>query len=64
MKKLLTLVAALCLSTSAWAGQIQITGAGSTFIYPAITKWFEVYSTIDPNIQFNYQAIGSGAGIK
>ncbi|MDE2009767.1 MAG: phosphate ABC transporter substrate-binding protein PstS, partial [Candidatus Omnitrophica bacterium] len=49
---------------SAWAGQIQITGAGSTFIYPAITKWFEVYSTIDPNIQFNYQAIGSGAGIK
>ncbi|MDE2010396.1 MAG: substrate-binding domain-containing protein, partial [Candidatus Omnitrophica bacterium] len=64
MKKLLAFIAAMAVSASAWAGQIQITGAGSTFIYPAITKWFEVYSTIDPNIQFNYQAIGSGAGIK
>ncbi|MDE2221822.1 MAG: phosphate ABC transporter substrate-binding protein PstS [Candidatus Omnitrophica bacterium] len=64
MKKLLALVAALGFATSAWAGQIQLTGAGSTFIYPAITKWFEAYDSIDPNVQFNYQAIGSGAGIK
>ena len=41
-----------------------ITGAGSTFDFPAFTKWFEVYAKIDPNVQFNYQSIGSGGGIK
>jgi phosphate transport system substrate-binding protein len=41
-----------------------ITGAGSTFDYPAFTKWFEAYATVDPNVQFNYQSIGSGAGQK
>ncbi len=64
MKKLFVLMAILAVSTLAWANSILINGAGSTFIYPALTKWFELYSSIDPNIQFNYQAIGSGAGIK
>ncbi|HTV75540.1 MAG TPA: phosphate ABC transporter substrate-binding protein PstS [Candidatus Baltobacteraceae bacterium] len=41
-----------------------ITGAGSTFDFPAFTKWFEAYAKIDPNVQFNYQSIGSGGGIK
>src|SRR5271154_6298158 len=41
-----------------------ITGAGSTFDYPAFTKWFEAYAKIDPSVQFNYQSIGSGGGIK
>ena len=41
-----------------------ITGAGSTFDYPAFTKWFEAYGKVDPNVQFNYQSIGSGGGIK
>src|ERR1700683_2257285 len=49
------------------AGQTNaqtLTGAGSTFDYPAFTKWFEAYAKIDPNVQFNYQSIGSGGGIK
>jgi phosphate transport system substrate-binding protein len=41
-----------------------ITGAGSTFDYPAFTKWFEAYGKVDPSVQFNYQSIGSGGGIK
>src|SRR5882724_2644405 len=41
-----------------------ITGAGSTFDYPAFTKWFEAYGKVNPKVQFNYQSIGSGGGIK
>ncbi len=44
--------------------QMLINGAGSTFDYPAFTKWFEVYATMAPGIQFNYQSIGSGGGQK
>lgn len=65
MKKILAVVAAMAMFTSvAFADEVLINGAGSTFMYPALTKWFEVYSGIDSSVQFNYQAIGSGAGIK
>ena len=46
------------------AAPINVTGAGSTFDYPAFTKWFEAYKKVDPDVQFNYQSIGSGGGIK
>ena len=39
-----------------------INGAGSTFDYPAFTKWFEAYGPMDPAVHFNYQSIGSGGG--
>ena len=48
----------------AFADSTLINGAGSTFIYPAITKWFDEYSKTNPSAQFNYQSIGSGGGIK
>lgn len=44
--------------------QTLINGAGSTFDYPAFTKWFEAYGKADPNVRFNYQSIGSGGGQK
>jgi phosphate transport system substrate-binding protein len=45
------------------AAQAQlIIGAGSSFDYPAFTKWFEVYRAVDPTVHFNYQSLGSGAG--
>ncbi|HXT10182.1 MAG TPA: phosphate ABC transporter substrate-binding protein PstS [Candidatus Angelobacter sp.] len=44
--------------------QTLINGAGSTFDYPAFTKWFEAYGKIDSNVRFNYQSIGSGGGQK
>jgi phosphate transport system substrate-binding protein len=40
----------------------QITGAGSTFVYPILAKWSEAYSK-EHNVQINYQSIGSGGGI-
>jgi phosphate transport system substrate-binding protein len=43
---------------------VNVTGAGSTFDYPAITKWREAYKKVDPNLEINYQSIGSGGGIK
>lgn len=39
-----------------------ITGAGSTFAYPAIAKWTPIYKHLH-GININYQPIGSGAGI-
>jgi phosphate transport system substrate-binding protein len=39
-----------------------INGAGSSFDYPAFTKWFEAYSAVDSAVHFNYQPVGSGAG--
>ncbi|HWB86471.1 MAG TPA: phosphate ABC transporter substrate-binding protein PstS [Bryobacteraceae bacterium] len=42
----------------------QITAAGATFPYPMYSKWFNEYHTLHPDIQINYQSIGSGAGIK
>jgi phosphate transport system substrate-binding protein len=41
----------------------DITGAGSTFAYPIYAKWAEMYKKTSGN-GLNYQAIGSGAGIK
>ncbi|MEO0202298.1 MAG: phosphate ABC transporter substrate-binding protein PstS [candidate division WOR-3 bacterium] len=43
--------------------RVNITGAGSTFVYPLISKWaYEYYN--NTKIQVNYQSIGSGGGIK
>jgi phosphate transport system substrate-binding protein len=41
----------------------SVTGAGSTFIAPAMSKWVDQYHTDTGNV-INYQSIGSGAGIK
>jgi phosphate transport system substrate-binding protein len=48
-------------STSAFAA--DITGAGSTFIFPILSKWADAYKK-DAGAGVNYQSIGSGAGIK
>ncbi len=44
--------------------QMTINGAGATFPNPIYTKWFDAYRKVDPSVQFNYQAIGSGGGQK
>jgi phosphate transport system substrate-binding protein len=41
---------------------VTITGAGSTFDYPLFSKMFSVYHGLHPNVQVNYQSIGSGGG--
>ena len=45
-------------------GTLSINGAGATFPYPMYSKWFDEYHKNNPNLQINYQSIGSGGGIK
>lgn len=47
-----------------WAQGLLINGAGATFPYPIYSKWFDVYHQKNGNTQFNYQSVGSGAGIR
>jgi len=42
----------------------QIIGAGSTFIYPAMTRWIDGFQRSHPGVKINYQSIGSGGGIQ
>ena len=41
----------------------NINAAGATFPYPIYSKWFDEYHKLHPNVQINYQSIGSGGGI-
>jgi len=45
-------------------GQTTVNGAGATFPNPMYQKWFSEYHKAHPDIQFNYQSIGSGGGIR
>jgi phosphate transport system substrate-binding protein len=45
-------------------GTVLLNAAGATFPYPIYSKWFDVYHQQHPNIQINYQSIGSGGGIR
>lgn len=51
------------LASSSWGAQV-VTGAGATFPYPLYSKWFAEYGKLNPNVQINYQSIGSGGGIR
>jgi phosphate transport system substrate-binding protein len=41
---------------------VQVTGAGSTFVYPVLSAWASDYSA-RAGTKVNYQSIGSGGGI-
>jgi phosphate transport system substrate-binding protein len=55
-----TLAIAALLSTA--AGATDITGAGSSFVNPVLTKWSAAFHDKTGN-QVNYQSIGSGGGV-
>jgi len=46
------------------AQQNKIIGAGSTFINPIMTHWISEFQSSHPDVQINYQSIGSGGGTK
>jgi len=50
-------------ATSSNPSTVGITGAGSTFVYPLMSKWTAEYANLKQGAQVNYQSIGSGAGI-
>jgi phosphate transport system substrate-binding protein len=51
-------------TAGAQSNPMLLNAAGATFPYPIYSKWFDVYHTAHPNIQINYQSIGSGGGIR
>ena len=57
------LLAGLALALPAMA-QATLNGAGATFPYPMYSKWFSDYNKLHPDVQINYQSIGSGGGIR
>ncbi len=58
-------IALLCVVLAAPVfGQTTVNGAGATFPNPMYQKWFSEYHKAHPDIQFNYQSIGSGGGIR
>jgi phosphate transport system substrate-binding protein len=64
MKKMITGFALAALACATLDAAIQINGAGATFPAPIYTKWFAEYNKLHPDIQINYQPVGSGAGIQ
>ena len=42
----------------------MLNGAGSTFVYPVMSRWTEIFNGMHPNIRINYQSIGSGGGVQ
>ncbi len=63
MRKLFPVFALLLLILPA-AAQTKLNGAGATFPYPIYSKWFNQYHQQHPEIEINYQSIGSGGGIR
>jgi phosphate transport system substrate-binding protein len=60
----LTGALAVALGASVLAQKSLINGAGATFPEPIYQKWFAEYAKAHPDVQINYQAVGSGAGIR
>jgi phosphate transport system substrate-binding protein len=61
---LVAAISAISLSTLSAGAQMALTGAGSTFAYPLYSSWASEYHKLHPNVQINYQSIGSGGGIR
>jgi len=59
---LATLAAKFLLWSASAATQLQ--GAGATFPAPLYQRWIAEYTKGNPDVQINYQGVGSGAGIK
>jgi phosphate transport system substrate-binding protein len=64
MRFLLAAVFGALLALPAAAQKVQINGAGATFPYPIYSKWFSEYNKLHPEVEVNYQSIGSGGGIR
>lgn len=43
---------------------VSLTGAGASFPYPLYSNWFTQLNQEVPQIQVNYQSVGSGAGVE
>jgi phosphate transport system substrate-binding protein len=57
-------VLSLCCTSCGRGHTSTIQGAGATFPAPLYKRWFLEYYQRHPDVRINYQAIGSGAGIR
>ena len=70
IKNLISIAAVFSLSLTliACGGQkeesVKLQGAGASFPAPLYLKWFKSYNASKPNIQVDYQSVGSGSGVK
>jgi phosphate transport system substrate-binding protein len=53
-----------CKSSGNETNTIALAGAGSTFVYPVMSRWTDAFQQAHSNVQINYQSIGSGGGIQ
>src|SRR5271170_8077777 len=43
---------------------VKLQGAGASFPAPLYLKWFKAYGAAHPDVQVDYQSVGSGGGVK
>ncbi len=61
----LKVIATGLLALTATAATAQsLNGAGATFPNPIYSRWFTEFNQLHPEVKINYQAVGSGAGIR
>lgn len=60
------LVSALAFSACSGSkgNSVKLQGAGASFPAPLYLKWFKSYNSAHPNVQVDYQSVGSGSGVK
>ena len=63
MRKIVPMLVCVLLALPV-VGQTTLNGAGATFPNPMYSKWFSEYHKVHSDVQVNYQAIGSGGGIR
>jgi phosphate transport system substrate-binding protein len=64
MRRLTLLLLCALVTLPAVSQTTTLNGAGATFPNPMYSKWFSEYHKLHPNIEINYQSIGSGGGIR
>jgi phosphate transport system substrate-binding protein len=50
--------------TGSKGNSVKLQGAGASFPAPLYLKWFKNYNAAHPNVQVDYQSVGSGSGVK
>ena len=66
----LAIAALACLTSLGCGGSgsnsefVKLQGAGASFPAPLYGKWFKDYSSSHPDVQVDYQSVGSGQGVK
>lgn len=61
---ILTILVFLTACSGSKDNSLKLQGAGASFPAPLYLKWFKSYNDAHPNIQVDYQSVGSGSGVK